>query len=132
MKNVPGGKKVIATFWSTLFVCIILLGVSFFEGEKLGIENIVSLIIFFFFAGMIILVYGSYVSYCLEVLLKKWGKYTNLSLLMYVLLHGLFGSFIGIVFKAVDLAIIGFFTAIFYGIVDVWTGFKYQKEQKIY
>lgn len=66
MKNVPGGKKIVATFCATLFVSIILLIVPFFEGETLGPEIIVSFIIFFLYAGMIILVFGSYVSYCLE------------------------------------------------------------------
>ncbi|MBH0173889.1 hypothetical protein IHV09_09980 [Fictibacillus sp. 23RED33] len=129
MKNVPGGNKIVATFCATLFVSIILLIVIFFEGETLGPEIIGSFIIFFLYAGFIILVFGSYVSYCLEFLLKKWGDYTNLSLLMYILLHGLFGSLIGIIYKAVDLAIIGFFAAIVYGIVDVRIGFKYIKEQ---
>ncbi|MFD1358627.1 hypothetical protein ACFQ4X_11985 [Fictibacillus halophilus] len=111
----------------TLFVSLILLIIPFFEGETLGPEIIVSFIIFFLYAGMIILVFGSYVSYCLEFLLKKWGNYTNLSLLMYILLHGLFGSLLGIMLKEVELTIIGFLAAIVYGIVDVKTGLKYIK-----
>jgi hypothetical protein len=131
MKNVPGGKKVVATLCSSFFASIILMVYGTW-GEKPGPELIVSFIIFFFYAGIIILVYGSYVSYVLEFLFKKWGKHTNLSLLMYVLFHGLFGSLVGIIFNAVDFIIIGSLAAIVYGIVDVWTGLKYQQKQEIH
>jgi hypothetical protein len=68
----------------------------------------------------------------LELSLKKWLKAGKFYLILYILLHGLFGSLIGLVDgDNWSLAPLGGSAALLYGLIDVWVDSRFESDKGI-
>ncbi|MFD1361265.1 hypothetical protein [Lentibacillus salinarum] len=84
---------------------------------------------FSLYAGAVILIYGNLVSVGLEYLLQRGAIKRNLS---YMLLHGVFGSAIGLIFQEAMIALFGAAIAIFYASTDRWLLNRMKHQKKIW
>lgn len=116
-------RKITVTYVTTLIISIIFAywymsgRVKMENPYNLGGEFLGWLLIYSMYVGAIVLIYGNLVSVGLEYLQKKWMiKHTWL----YVLLHGMFGSLIGLLFQVVEFALAGMVAALFYVLIDRW------------
>jgi hypothetical protein len=90
------------------------------------------MLLYTLYGGLFIMTYGNTVSIILELLLKKWKEKSKVILILYILLHGLFGSLIGLVDgDNWSLAPLGGSAAILYGLIDVWVDYRFKNDKGI-
>ena len=112
-------RKLLATFVSTLTVAALFAFygvVTSDETHLLGNQFIGWLLVYSFYIGLVVLVYGNLVSVMVEYLQRKWFSHDWL----YVLLLGVFGLLNGVFFQEGVLAFYGMGVALYYGVIDKW------------
>jgi len=116
-------RKMTVTYVTTLVISIVFACLYMTNRIKeenlynLGSEFLTWILLFSTYVGAFVLIYGNLVSVGLEYLYKKWFiKHTWL----YVLLHGMFGLFSGLLFQITALALVGMIVALFYTLIDRW------------
>lgn len=73
--------------------------------------------VYFFYAGVVVLIYGNLVSILTESVLRRWSGRTDW---LYVPILGGAGTAIGLLFPFTIFIILGILTAVFYGMADRW------------
>jgi hypothetical protein len=132
-------RKLIVTIFTSLIFSAGLLIISSFEhpnteftlgGYFFGLIGF--MLIYTLYGGLFILTYGNVVSIILELSMKKWVKESKFYLILYILLHGLFGSLIGLVDgDNWSLAPLGGSAALLYGLIDVWIDYRFENDKGI-
>lgn len=126
-------RKITATYVTTTVTSIILAylymtgNIQRDNSYELGSHFLSSLWLYIIFAGAVILIYGNLVSIGLEFLQKK-GLLSHTWI--YVLLHGLFGSFLGFP-QNLEAALMGMLIAIGYALVDRWLYARKNRQRSI-
>ena len=115
-------RKITVTFVVTIVTSIILafLTVNSMKDETaygLGSSFLGWFAVFGIYAGAIILIYGNLVSIGIELLQKKGFIRKTW---IYILLHSVFGSANGLLFKEPLLGLYGMAAAVFYALIDRW------------
>ncbi len=82
-----------------------------------GTEFYAMTMIYFFYIGFFVLIYGNIVSFVVEKLQRKWFERADW---LYVLILGVFGSAIGLIFPFWSFIIAGILVAMLFGIIDKW------------
>lgn len=128
-------RKLFATFFSTFLTSIILGFYSVWDEGGGSSHFFLSTFIYFFFSGLVIGIYGNAVSASLEYVFTKKLNRGNFSIILYILLHGLFGGLIGLISlthgdpDSLSLVLIGGLPAIMFAISDVWLAKKIKQEK---
>jgi hypothetical protein len=125
-------RKLIATLFATTFTAILMAALSVLSKSNSEIEyNLGNQLmswsfIYIIYVGVIIMIYGNSVSIGLELAQKKWfSRHTWL----YILLHGVFGLLLGLLFPY--LALFGMYAALGYAGIDVWLSIRVSKHKGI-
>ncbi|MCM3609848.1 hypothetical protein M4S82_01210 [Planococcus sp. MERTA32b] len=82
-----------------------------------GTEFYAMTLIYFFYIGFFVLIYGNAVSFVAEKLQRKWFERADW---LYVLILGFFGSAIGLIFPFWSFIIAGILVAMLFGVIDKW------------
>jgi len=121
-------RKLTTTFITTMIFSLapVLLNVkNGFEFEyNQGNQFVGWFFIYFIYIGLIILIYGNFVSVMIESLQRKWFQHYDW---LYILILGFFGLTNGLLFQERTLALLGMIAAIVYGLIDKWL---YKRELK--
>lgn len=115
-------KRKLVTTVLTASAVPLYVGVQEVINQSMGngayTENPVDfLMIFTYYIGLIIFLYGNMVSLLLEHIQRKWFSENNW---LYVLLHGLFGLVNGVMFLHWAFALAGMAFALLYAVIDRW------------
>ncbi|WP_316572909.1 hypothetical protein [Neobacillus sp. YIM B06451] len=115
-------RKLITTFATMLVFSIILASYGLLQdtsGEvyKPGNKFFQWVIIFLFYIGVVVLIYGNIVSIGIEFLQNKFFKKHDW---LYVVILGIFGLANGLFFQERMFALYGMLAALLYAIVDKW------------
>jgi hypothetical protein len=126
-------RKFITTLVSTITISIILAFLTSYEDNgalnyNQGNAFLGWLLIYFMYAGVIILIYGNLVSIGLEFLFKKWLHRLQW---LYILLHGVFGLVNGLIFQEKMLALYGMAAALLYALIDRWIYARREKYKSV-
>lgn len=81
---------------------------------------------YFFYIGLFVLTYGILVSFIIESFQQNWFKQADW---LYILILGIFGSAIGLLFPAPVFIIAGILVASIYGVIDKWLLKRWQQNQ---
>ncbi|MEI4769004.1 hypothetical protein WAX74_04935 [Psychrobacillus sp. FJAT-51614] len=122
--------KFVTTFVTTTVTSLLLVLFSLFRSTSynLGELFIGWFMIFFFYSGLIVLLYGNLISIGLDFIQKKWFRTHDW---LYILLHGFFGLLYGLFFQETIAAIYGMIVALFYGFIDKWIRKSYLESKSI-
>ncbi|MRG86143.1 hypothetical protein [Salinibacillus xinjiangensis] len=123
-------RKLIATFVSSTVISIILAAQFLMESThtyNLGNALMSGSFFYMMYVGIIILIYGNMVSIVIEffhrrIPLPNW---------LFIFIHGVFGLVIWFLLKSWFIALFGFLTALFYGVVDRWVLRRLEKDKSI-
>ncbi|MFC4024335.1 hypothetical protein ACFOUV_11070 [Oceanobacillus longus] len=111
-------RKLISTVVSTLVISFILsfIGVTRFEQSyHMGNELLGWSVVYIMYSGVIILIYGGFISGVLEYVHLKWFKQSTS---LYIGIHGFFGMLFGLFTLSWMMGLVGAFAALLYGAVD--------------
>jgi hypothetical protein len=126
-------RKTFASLVSSFIISVILLLIAVLEGagENLDITGILKgILLNMVFTGVFIFTYGIMVSVLLEYVYKKMGHWGQVSIIVYIISHGIFGGvFIGFI-NSWQAAILGVVPAIIFGWCDVWLLKKLEQGKK--
>ena len=92
----------------------------------LGTEFYAMSLTYFFYIGFFILTYGNMVSIVIESFQQKWFQRANW---LYVLLLGLAGSAIGLLFPFKAFILAGVLVAVLYSFIDKWLLTRWQRDK---
>lgn len=127
-------RKTITTL-STSFIVAYLLAITgpvlqLIEGEEIsdntGIGMAGWLLVYLFYVGAIIAVYGNFVSVILDTIRKKWFSKMRW---LFVFFHGMLGLVNGIFFQDIHLAYYGMVAAMLYACIDWWVERRIDREK---
>ncbi len=119
MNNERIKRKFLAAILSSLlFSGFMAIGSSTMGNP--GVNYLLFSVIFFVYSGAIIFIYGNIVSHLLEWLFNRFFQPSKITSLCSILLHGVFGSLIGLIGFNLSITIMGFVAALLYGIIDHW------------
>lgn len=82
-----------------------------------GTEFYAMTLIYFLYIGFFVLIYGNIVSFVVESLQRRWFERADW---LYVLILGIFGSAIGLIFPFGSFIAAGILVAMLFGIIDKW------------
>lgn len=91
-----------------------------------GTEFYAMTLVYFFYIGFFVLVYGNIVSFVAEILQRKWFERADW---LYVLILGAFGAAIGLVFPVWNFIIAGILVAMLFGVIDKWLLKRWQLDK---
>ncbi|WP_372869049.1 hypothetical protein [Planomicrobium okeanokoites] len=91
-----------------------------------GTEFYAMTLIYFFYIGSFVLVYGNIISFIVESVQQKWFERANW---LYVLILGVFGSAIGLIFPFWSFIIAGILVAMLFGVIDKWLLKRWQLDE---
>lgn len=83
----------------------------------LGTEFYAMTLTYFFYIGFFVLTYGNVVSIVIEAFQRKWFEHANW---LYILLLGMTGSAIGLLFPFKTFVVAGVLMAFLYSVIDKW------------
>ncbi|MBN3554270.1 hypothetical protein JYA63_08345 [Fictibacillus nanhaiensis] len=113
-------RKFLTAFYSS-FILAMILGVgTAWNGGNPGISYLIWGSVIFFYAALFMFTYGIIVSSLLEYLFNRLVIQKNLKLTLYIILHGVFGSLVGLVSDNLSSFLIGAIAALIYSCIDVW------------
>lgn len=114
-------RKITATFIATAFISIVFIIMIFNQGFEFeynrGNQFIGWFFVYAMYSGGTILIYGNVVSIGIEYLQSKKFQQKDW---LYVLILGIFGLGIGLLFQEMTAAIYGMIAALIYGVFDKW------------
>ncbi len=127
-------KKTITTL-STSFILAYFLAIAdlvlqLIDGEELpyhtGNDIIGWFLVYLFYVGAVIAVYGNFVSVILDAIRKNWFSKTRW---LFVFLHGTLGLVNGIFFQDIYLAYYGMAAAMLYACINWWVERRIDRER---
>ncbi|MGJ9458665.1 hypothetical protein [Oceanobacillus sp. CF4.6] len=124
-------RKLISTIVSTLVISLILsfIGVTRFEQSyHMGNDFLGWSVVYIIYSGMIILIYGGFISGVLEYVHLKWFKQSTS---LYIGIHGIFGLLFGLFTLSWMMGLFGALAALMYGAVDRILDKKQFKEKSL-
>lgn len=120
-------RKIIASFVTAILLAMVMslfnLDLALYEQ---GNHFVGWTFVIFLYAGAIILVYGNIISIGVELLQRKYLSHRKW---IYVTILGLFGALAGIFLNEMLFAIVGFCSAVFYSLIDLYL-MKYSHKTK--
>ncbi|MFC0187195.1 hypothetical protein ACFFJY_02800 [Fictibacillus aquaticus] len=131
MKEIFGGRKLIATFFSSLIFSMYGGFASAWNNGHPGYSFLAFTFMIIMYAGAIIFVYGNLASLVVEVLLIFWEKKNKLRVAVYILLHGVFGALPALYVKNAGFILLGVPVAILYAVIDLWVKDRFDKGKRI-
>jgi hypothetical protein len=113
-------RKFLTAFYSS-FILAILSGVgSAWNGGNPGMSYLLWCSVIFFYAALFMSTYGMIVSSLLEYLFNRLSVQKNLKVTLYIILHGIFGSLVGLLSDNLSSFLIGAIAALLYSCIDLW------------
>jgi hypothetical protein len=127
-------NRILRKFLATIFSSLLFSGFMAIGSSAMGNPGLNYLFfsaLFFVYAGAIILVYGNVVSHLLEWVFDRFFRPSKMASVCYILLHGIFGSLIGLLDLDYSIAIMGFIAALLYGLIDFWINLRQTQGQTL-
>lgn len=126
-------RKLTVTFVAVMMTSIVLafLTIDGMDSEpayNMGHDFLGWTFVFAIYAGAVILIYGNLVSVGIEYLQQKGFVKQH----FYIVLHGIFGSAIGLLFQEPMFALYGSVIAVFYAFIDRWLLRRIRAQKKIW
>lgn len=127
--------RIIARKLASTFLAAFIISMGWSSWEIATAEEIVPYqgtefygmtLVFFFYIGFFVLVYGNLVSFFIELFQRKWFERADW---LYVVLLGGFGSAIGLLFPLKNFIFIGILVGILYSLIDKRLLKSWQREK---